>query len=161
MNSEKLNFNIGNFSDKYLSEREKSLRSKSRIKIFTIEEVKSFVMNQKVTEEIKQDLLILLNKYPHSAYNNFIENINKNIQVIMGKRNKYIEENNPNYKESLNRKNNVVKKMLFEDINEEAVQEEAAKEEETAKEEEAAKEKDKILEDSNKSILDELKKEFN
>jgi len=149
MNSEKLNFNIGNFSDKYLSEREKSLRSKSKIKIFTIEEVKSFIMNQKVAEEIKQDLLILLNKYPHAAYNNFIQNINKNIQVIMEKRNKYIEENNPNYKESLNKKNNVVKKMLFEDINEEAIKEEEAKE------------KDKILEDSNKSILDELEKEFN
>ena len=86
MNSEKLNFNIGNFSDKYLSEREKSLRSKSQIKIFTLEEVQSFVMNQNVTEEIKKDLLALLNKYPHAAYNKFIENINKNIQVIMEKR---------------------------------------------------------------------------
>ena len=99
MNSEKLNFNIGNFSDKYLSEREKSLRSKSQIKIFTLEEVQSFVINQNVTEEIKKDLLILLNKYPHAAYNNFIENINKNIQVIMEKRSEYIRQNNPNYKD--------------------------------------------------------------
>jgi hypothetical protein len=155
MNSEKLNFNIGNFSDKYLSEREKSLRSKSQIKIFTLEEVKSFVINQNVTEEIKKDLLILLNKYPHAAYNNFIENINKNIQVIMEKRSEYIRQNNPNYKENLNKKNNnKIKKISFEDIDEEALKEEALKEEETLKEEE-------ILEDSDKSILDELKEEFN
>lgn len=155
MNSEKLNFNIGNFSDKYLSEREKSLRSKSQIKIFTLEEVQSFVINQNVTEEIKKDLLILLNKYPHAAYNNFIENINKNIQVIMEKRSEYIRQNNPNYKENLNKKNNnKIKKISFEDIDEEALKEEVLKEEEALKEE-------KILEDSDKSILDELKEEFN
>ena len=155
MNSEKLNFNIGNFSDKYLSEREKSLRSKSQIKIFTLEEVQSFVINQNVTEEIKKDLLILLNKYPHAAYNNFIENINKNIQVIMEKRSEYIRQNNPNYKENLNKKNNnKIKKILFEDIDEEALKEEVLKEEEALKEEE-------ILKDSDKSILDELKEEFN
>jgi len=155
MNSEKLNFNIGNFSDKYLSEREKSLRSKSQIKIFTLEEVQSFVMNQNVTEEIKKDLLALLNKYPHAAYNNFIENINKNIQVIMEKRSEYIRQNNPNYKENLNKKNNnKIKKILFEDIDEEALKEEVLKEEEALKEEE-------ILKDSDKSILDELKEEFN
>jgi len=155
MNSEKLNFNIGNFSDKYLSEREKSLRSKSQIKIFTLEEVQSFVINQNVTEEIKKDLLILLNKYPHAAYNNFIENINKNIQVIMEKRSEYIRQNNPNYKENLNKKNNnKIKKISFEDIDEEALKEEVLKEEEVLKREE-------ILEDSDKSILDELKEEFN
>ena len=155
MNSEKLNFNIGNFSDKYLSEREKSLRSKSQIKIFTLEEVQSFVMNQNVTEEIKKDLLALLNKYPHAAYNNFIENINKNIQVIMEKWSEYIRQNNPNYKENLNKKNNnKIKKILFEDIDEEALKEEVLKEEEALKEEE-------ILKDSDKSILDELKEEFN
>ena len=155
MNSEKLNFNIGNFSDKYLSEREKSLRSKSQIKIFTLEEVQSFVTNQNVTDEIKKDLLILLNKYPHAAYNNFIENINKNIQVIMEKRSEYIRQNNPNYKESLNKKNNnKIKKISFEDIDEEALKEEVLKEEETLKQEE-------ILKDSDKSILDELKEEFN
>jgi hypothetical protein len=155
MNSEKLNFNIGNFSDKYLSEREKSLRSKSQIKIFTLEEVQSFVINQNVTEEIKKDLLILLNKYPHAAYNNFIENINKNIQVIMEKRSEYIRQNNPNYKENLNKKNNnKIKKISFEDIDEEALKEEVLKEEEVLKQEE-------ILEDSDKSILDELKEEFN
>ena len=155
MNSEKLNFNIGNFSDKYLSEREKSLRSKSQIKIFTLEEVQSFIMNQNVTEEIKKDLLALLNKYPHAAYNNFIENINKNIQVIMEKRSEYIRQNNPNYKENLNKKNNnKIKKILFEDIDEEALKEEVLKEEEALKEEE-------ILKDSDKSILDELKEEFN
>ncbi len=155
MNSEKLNFNIGNFSDKYLSEREKSLRSKSQIKIFTLEEVQSFVINQNVTEEIKKDLLILLNKYPHAAYNNFIENINKNIQVIMEKRSEYIRQNNPNYKENLNKKNNnKIKKISFEDIDEEALKEEVLKEEEALKREE-------ILEDSDKSILDELKEEFN
>lgn len=159
MNSEKLNFNIGNFSDKYLSEREKSLRSKSQIKIFTLEEVQSFVMNQNVTEEIKKDLLVLLNKYPHAAYNNFIENINKNIQVIMEKRSEYIRQNNPNYKESLNKKNNnKVKKISFEDIDEEALKEEALNEESLRKE---VLEEEKILEDSNKSILDELKEEFN
>jgi hypothetical protein len=159
MNSEKLNFNIGNFSDKYLSEREKSLRSKSQIKIFTLEEVQSFVMNQNVTEEIKKDLLALLNKYPHAAYNNFIENINKNIQVIMEKRSEYIKQNNPNYKESLNKKNNnKIKKISFEDIDEEALKEEALNEESLRKE---VLEEEKILEDSNKSILDELKEEFN
>ena len=159
MNSEKLNFNIGNFSDKYLSEREKSLRSKSQIKIFTLEEVQSFVMNQNVTEEIKKDLLALLNKYPHAAYNNFIENINKNIQVIMEKRSEYIKQNNPNYKESLNKKNNnKIKKISFEDIDGEALKEEALNEESLRKE---VLEEEKILEDSNKSILDELKEEFN
>jgi len=159
MNSEKLNFNIGNFSDKYLSEREKSLRSKSRIKIFTLEEVQSFVTNQNVTDEIKKDLLILLNKYPHAAYNNFIENINKNIQVIMEKRSEYIRQNNPNYKESLNKKNNnKIKKISFEDIDEEALKEEVLNEE-SLKEEVLNEEK--ILEDSSKSILDELKEEFN
>lgn len=159
MNSEKLNFNIGNFSDKYLSEREKSLRSKSQIKIFTLEEVQSFVMNQNVTEEIKKDLLALLNKYPHAAYNNFIENINKNIQVIMEKRSEYIKQNNPNYKEFLNKKNNnKIKKISFEDIDEEALKEEALNEESLRKE---VLEEEKILEDSNKSILDELKEEFN
>ena len=159
MNSEKLNFNIGNFSDKYLSEREKSLRSKSQIKIFTLEEVQSFVMNQNVTEEIKKDLLALLNKYPHAAYNNFIENINKNIQVIMEKRSEYIRQNNPNYKESLNKKNNKkIKKISFEDIDEEALKEEVLNEESLRKE---VLNKEEILEDSNKSILDELKEEFN
>jgi len=159
MNSEKLNFNIGNFSDKYLSEREKSLRSKSQIKIFTLEEVQSFIMNQNVTEEIKKDLLALLNKYPHAAYNNFIENINKNIQVIMEKRSEYIRQNNPNYKESLNKKNNKkIKKISFEDIDEEALKEEVLNEESLRKE---VLNKEEILEDSNKSILDELKEEFN
>ena len=159
MNSEKLNFNIGNFSDKYLSEREKSLRSKSQIKIFTLEEVQSFVMNQNVTEEIKKDLLALLNKYPHAAYNNFIQNINKNIQVIMEKRSEYIKQNNPNYKESLNKKNNnKIKKISFEDIDEEALKEEVLNKESLIKE---VLNEEEILEDSNKSILDELKEEFN
>ena len=109
----------------------------------------------KITEEIKKDLLALLNKYPHAAYNNFIENINKNIQVIMEKRSEYIRQNNPNYKENLNKKNNnKIKKILFEDIDEEALKEEVLKEEEALKEEE-------ILKDSDKSILDELKEEFN
>jgi rubrerythrin len=147
MNSESLNFNIGNFSDKYLSEREKFLRSKSKIKIFTIEEVQSFILSQDVNEEIKKDLLVLLNKYPHAAYNNFIENINKNIQVIMEKRNEYIRQTNPNYKDSFNEKNkNTIKKVSFEDIDEEA-----KKEAEIEKEEE----------NSSKSILDELKEELN
>ena len=46
MSSEKLNFNIGNFSDKYLSERERYLRQKSKIKVFTLDEVKDFVLKQ-------------------------------------------------------------------------------------------------------------------
>jgi len=159
MNSEKLNFNIGNFSDKYLSEREKSLRSKSQIKIFTLEEVQSFVISQSVTEEIKKDLLALLNKYPHAAYNNFIQNINKNIQVIMEKRSEYIRQSNPNYKESLNKKNNnKIKKISFEDIDEEALKEEVLNKESLIKE---VLNEEEILEDSNKSILDELKEEFN
>jgi rubrerythrin len=147
MNSENLNFNIGNFSDKYLSEREKFLRSKSKIKIFTIEEVQSFILSQDVNEEIKKDLLVLLNKYPHAAYNNFIENINKNIQVIMEKRNEYIRQTNPNYKDSFNEKNkNTIKKVSFEDIDEEAKKEAEIETEE---------------ENSSKSILDELKEELN
>jgi len=151
MNSESLNFNIGNFSDKYLSEREKFLRSKSKIKIFTIEEVQSFILSQDVNEEIKKDLLVLLNKYPHAAYNNFIENINKNIQVIMEKRNEYIRQTNPNYKDSFNEKNkNTIKKVSFEDIDEEA-----------KKEAEIETELETEVENSSKSILDELKEELN
>ena len=154
MNSESLNFNIGNFSDKYLSEREKFLRSKSKIKIFTLEEVQSFVTSQNVNEEIKKDLLALLNKYPHAAYNNFIQNINKNIQVIMEKRNEYIRQSNPSYKDVFNGKNNnTIKKVSFEDIDEEAKKDAEIEEEKEVKEKE--------VENSSKSILDELKEELN
>lgn len=154
MNSESLNFNIGNFSDKYLSEREKFLRSKSKIKIFTLEEVQSFVISQNVNEEIKKDLLALLNKYPHAAYNNFIQNINKNIQVIMEKRNEYIRQSNPSYKDIFNEKNNnTIKKVSFEDIDEEAKKD--------AEIEEEIEVKEKEVENSSKSILDELKEELN
>lgn len=143
MNSEKLNFNIGNFSDKYLSEREQYLRSKSKIKIFTLEEVRDFVMSQNVSDEIKRDLLTLLNKYPHAAYNNFIENINKNIQVIMSKRSEYIKQNSESPKITSNKSNkNLVKEITFDDIDQEVA-------------------KEKELENSNKSVLDELKEEFN
>ena len=143
MNSEKLNFNIGNFSDKYLSEREQYLRSKSKIKIFTFEEVRDFVMSQSVSDEIKRELLVLLNKYPHAAYNNFIENINKNIQVIMKKRSEYIRQNNPSPQITSNKNNkNLVKEITFDDIDQEAT-------------------KEVELENSNKSVLDELKEEFN
>lgn len=158
MNSEKFNLSMGNFSDKYLSEREKSLRSKSQIKIFTLEEVQSFVMNQSVSDEIKRDLLALLNKYPHAAYNNFIENINKNIQVIMKKRTEYIKNNNPNYKSKTER--NKVKEISFQNLDEEINQEIVKSENQISfMDINDQIQSDKVVE-SDKSILDELKQEF-
>lgn len=149
---------MGNFSDKYLSEREKSLRSKSQIKIFTLEEVQSFVMNQSVSDEIKRDLLALLNKYPHAAYNNFIENINKNIQVIMKNRTEYIKNNNPNYKNKVER--NKVKEISFQNLDEEINQEIAKSENKISfMDINDQMQSNKSIE-SDKSILDELKQEF-
>lgn len=141
MNSEKLNFSIGNFTDKYLSEREKYLRQKSKIKIFTLEEVRDFVLKQSVSDEIKQELLNLLNKYPHAAYNNFIQNINKNIQIIMDKRKEYLKTIYPE-KKAKTKSNNNIDNVKFEDLKEETNNEEK-------------------LDSKPKSILEELKEEFN
>lgn len=141
MNSEKLNFSIGNFTDKYLSEREKYLRQKSKIKIFTLEEVRDFVLKQSVSDEIKQELLTLLNKYPHAAYNNFIQNINKNIQIIMDKRKEYLKTIYPE-KKAKTKSNNNIDNVKFEDLKEETNNEEK-------------------LDSKPKSILEELKEEFN
>jgi len=141
MNSEKLNFSIGNFTDKYLSEREKYLRQKSKIKIFTLEEVRDFVLKQSVSDEIKQELLTLLNKYPHAAYNNFIQNINKNIQIIMDKRKEYLKTIYPE-KKAKTKSNNNIDNVKFEDLKQETNNEEK-------------------LDSKPKSILEELKEEFN
>lgn len=140
MSSEKLSFNLGNFSDKYLSEREKYLRQKSKIKIFTLEEVKDFVIKQSISDEIKQELLVLLNKYPHAAYNNFIQNIDKNIQIIMEKRKEYLKTLYPEKKSKI-KSNNNIDNVKFEDLKE------------TNQEE--------ILDSKPKSILEELKEELN
>lgn len=139
MSSERLNLNIGNFSDKYLSEREQFLRQKSKIKIFTLEEVKDFVLKQQISDEIKQELLALLNKYPHAAYNNFIQNINKNIQIIMEKRKEYLKSIYPEKKSKQKVNNNIVDDIKFEELK-------------------SDKENNEL---DSKSILDELKEEFN
>ena len=139
MNSEKLSFNLGNFSDKYLSEREKYLRQKSKIKIFTLEEVKDFVIRQSISDEIKQELLVLLNKYPHAAYNNFIQNIDKNIQIIMEKRKEYLKTIYPDKKSKI-KSNNNIDNVKFEDLKENNQEE--------------------ILDSKPKSILEELKEEL-
>jgi len=139
MSSERLNLNIGNFSDKYLSEREQFLRQKSKIKIFTLEEVKDFVLKQQISDEIKQELLALLNKYPHAAYNNFIQNINKNIQIIMEKRKEYLKSIYPEKKSKQKVNNNIVDDIKFEELKND-------------------KENNEL---DSKSILDELKEEFN
>jgi len=144
MSSERLNFNIGNFSDKYLSERERYLRQKSKIKIFTIDEVRDFISKQQISDEIKQELFTLLNKYPHAAYNNFIQNINKNIQIIMDKRKEYLKSIYPD-KKLKNIKNNDIEQIKFEEF----------------KEEDKEENNKDIIDSSGKSVIDELKEEFN
>jgi len=148
MSSEKLNFNIGNFTDKYLSEREQYLRQKSRIKVFTFDEVKDFVLKQQVPDEIKVELINLLKKYPHAAYNNFIQNISKNIQVILDKRSEYLKSINPKAVKPPKEK----VEIKFEDLKEYGLKESSSAQlTENSKEEEIPQ----------KSIFEELKEELN
>jgi hypothetical protein len=153
MSSEKLNFNIGNFSDKYLSERERYLRQKSKIKVFTLDEVKDFVLKQQLSDEIKEELIVLLNKYPHAAYNNFIQNINKNIQIIMENRKEYLKSIHPEKKVRI-KSNDSIKDIKFEDFKDDFKDDDAAKDDDNANKE------SKNSDSSSKSVLDELKEEL-
>lgn len=161
MSSEKLNFNIGNFSDKYLSERERYLRQKSKIKVFTLDEVKDFILKQQLSDEIKEELVVLLNKYPHAAYNNFIQNINKNIQIIMENRKEYLKTMYPE-KKIRTKSSNSIKDIKFEDFKDNFKDDDSTIKDDnsTAKDDDSATKESKNSDSSSKSVLDELKQEL-
>ena len=74
-NSENINLNISNASGSKISEQELALRSKAIFYVWTHSDVVSFIETNFEDDSIKDELIKIAKKYPHSAYPNFIKNI--------------------------------------------------------------------------------------
>ena len=92
-NSEKINLNIKNASGSKISEQELALRSKAIFYVWTHSDVVSFIENNFEDNSIKQELIKIAKKYPHSAYPNFIKNIQKTVNLIIKNRSEAIDKN--------------------------------------------------------------------
>lgn len=92
-NSEKINLNIKNASGSKISEQELALRSKAIFYVWTHSDVVSFIENNFEDDSIKEELIKIAKKYPHSAYPNFIKNIQKTVNLIIKNRSEAIDKN--------------------------------------------------------------------
>ena len=92
-NSEKINLNIRNASGSKISEQELALRSKAIFYVWTHSDVVSFIETNFEDDSIKDELIKIAKKYPHSAYPNFIKNIQKTVNMIVKNRSEAIDKN--------------------------------------------------------------------
>ena len=92
-NSEKISLNIKNASGSKISEQELALRSKAIFYVWTHSDVVSFIENNFEDDSIKEELIKIAKKYPHSAYPNFIKNIQKTVNLIVKNRSEAIDKN--------------------------------------------------------------------
>ena len=90
INSEKINLNLKGTSGSKISEQELALRSKAVFEVWTYVDVVNFIETNFEEEYIKKELLNIAKKYPHSAYPNFIKNIQKNVAMIIKSRSESI-----------------------------------------------------------------------
>lgn len=86
INSEKVNLNLKNISGNKVSEQEMALRSKAVFEVWTYVDVVNFIETNFEEDYIKNELLNIAKKYPHSAYPNFIKNIQKSVSMIIKNR---------------------------------------------------------------------------
>lgn len=86
INSEKVNFNFKNISGNKISEQVLALRSKAVFEVWTYVDVVNFIEKNFEEDFIKKELLNIAKKYPHSAYPNFIKNIQKTVSSIVKNR---------------------------------------------------------------------------
>ena len=152
-NSEKINLKIGNTSGNKISEQELALRSKAIFFVWTYEDVVNFIDVNFEDEAIKKELLKIAKKYPISAYENFIKNIQSTVSLINKKRTEASEKDF---------KNTAKVQFVKTDIQE--IKSELSIEEEIQKElkEKETQEKPETQEKSNEETISkqELEKEF-
>lgn len=86
INSEKISLNFKNVSGSKVSEQELALRSKAVFEVWTYVDVVNFIEKNFEEEFIKKELFNIAKKYPHSAYPNFIKNIQKTVSMIIKNR---------------------------------------------------------------------------
>lgn len=92
-NSEKINLKISNTSGSKISEQELALRSKAIFYVWTHSDVVNFIETNFEDDSIKDELIKIAKKYPHSAYPNFIKNIQKTVNMIVHNRSEAIDKN--------------------------------------------------------------------
>ncbi len=92
INSEKFNLNLKGASGSKLSEQEIGLRSKAIFKVWTYIDVVNFIEVNFEDSLVKEELLKVAKKYPHSAYPNFIKNIQKTVSIILSNRSEAVKK---------------------------------------------------------------------
>lgn len=107
INSERMNLSLKGVSGSKLSEQEIALRSKAVFKVWTYTDVTNFIEVNFESSSVKEELLKIAKKYPHSAYPSFIKNIQKTVGILLKKRSEVI---NNNFKDK--NKNKVVEKNI-------------------------------------------------
>ena len=139
-NSEKINLNIRNASGSKISEQELALRSKAIFYVWTHSDVVSFIETNFEDDSIKDELIKIAKKYPHSAYPNFIKNIQKTVNLIVKNRSEAIDKN------SISPVKNKIVETNIQDIKQELSIEDEIKLE--------------LNNENSKNIKEELEKEF-
>lgn len=107
INSEKMKLSLKNVSGNKLSEQEIALRSKATFKVWTYADVTDFIEVNFEDSTIKEELIKIAKKYPHSAYPSFIKNIQKTVGILLKKRSESI---NNNFKDK--NKNKIIEKNM-------------------------------------------------
>lgn len=102
-----MKLSLKNVSGNKLSEQEIALRSKATFKVWTYADVTDFIEVNFEDSTIKEELIKIAKKYPHSAYPSFIKNIQKTVGILLKKRSESI---NNNFKDK--NKNKIIEKNM-------------------------------------------------